>query len=238
MPPPPPPSLAPTPSPLSLLRTTALPLRASRRRGGRVHRPLVGHPRLLHAALPAEPRVRARALSRRAARPAGHRDARARGQRREGRADRGPAAPPPRGRALQGHLGGRARAPPVLYTCTPCHVHPPMGAAHVQDHGPDPPADRTWASQWNLDGEVSRWADAWGRPPMAAPTHAPTAAEVADAIFAEPPIEWNRFSDFQVPPARHTNPNPNRSSHPHPHPRPRPHPHPRPTRAASPASRT
>ena len=42
--------------------------------------------------------------------------------------------------------------------------------AHVQDHGPDPPADRTWASQWNLDGEVAAWGEAWDRPELLPPS--------------------------------------------------------------------
>ena len=54
---------------------------------------------------------------------------------------------------------------------------------------PGAPADQTWADKWALDGEVAAWGDGWTPP---------TGAELAAALFCDAPIEWNRFSAFQV----------------------------------------
>ena len=49
------------------------------------------------------------------------------------------------------------------------------------------PAIHTWAAQWALDGEVAEW----GFPAT------PTGEQILAALFADPPIEWNRLSAFQ-----------------------------------------
>ena len=64
----------------------------------------------------------------------------------------------------------------------------------VRAKGDDAPLDRTWASQWELDGEVANWRVEWGKDDLLIPT----AEAVFAAIFERfDPIEWNRFSAFQ-----------------------------------------
>ena len=48
------------------------------------------------------------------------------------------------------------------------------------------PATATWAEKWALDGEVKEWGYA----------RIPTGDEILAALFALPPIEWNRFTAF------------------------------------------
>lgn len=49
-----------------------------------------------------------------------------------------------------------------------------------------PPDNGLWVQQWRLDGEVFAWGF----------EATPTCEEVAQALFASEPIEWNRFSAF------------------------------------------
>ena len=49
-----------------------------------------------------------------------------------------------------------------------------------------PPHDQTWAAKWALDGEVQAWGYA----------AIPTCEQIVAALFALPPIEWNRFTAF------------------------------------------
>ena len=50
----------------------------------------------------------------------------------------------------------------------------------------------TWADRWQLDGEVAKWSKEWGYEVVV-----PTGEQIVTALFALPPIEWNRLSNFQ-----------------------------------------
>lgn len=48
-------------------------------------------------------------------------------------------------------------------------------------------ADRTWVARWALDQEIASWGY----------EEIPAGEQIIDALFASPPIEWDRFSAFQ-----------------------------------------
>ena len=68
---------------------------------------------------------------------------------------------------------------------------PTTTPARVSTHGPlqeDVTAAHVdWSAKWSLDGEVTSWGHACR----------PSGAELVDALFEHPPIEWNRFADLQ-----------------------------------------
>ena len=53
---------------------------------------------------------------------------------------------------------------------------------------PGAPCDQPWAAKWALDGEVTSWGY----------SAVPSGDAIFAALFADDPIEWNRFTAFQV----------------------------------------
>jgi len=50
-----------------------------------------------------------------------------------------------------------------------------------------------WVREWRLDRKLAEWASGWG----VADVKQPTAAEICDALFKSPPLEWSRITPFQ-----------------------------------------
>eukprot|EP00966_Prymnesium_polylepis_P114197 2639146-Prymnesium_polylepis.1 len=50
-----------------------------------------------------------------------------------------------------------------------------------------------WVEQWKLGKLLTEWATEWG----VAELKEPTAAEMCDALFKQPPLEWSRLTPFQ-----------------------------------------
>eukprot|EP00966_Prymnesium_polylepis_P087238 2019105-Prymnesium_polylepis.1 len=44
-----------------------------------------------------------------------------------------------------------------------------------------------WVGRWKLDKKLAKWASDWGL----AQVKTPTAAEICDALFKQPPLEWS-----------------------------------------------
>jgi len=50
-----------------------------------------------------------------------------------------------------------------------------------------------WVQKWKLDKKLAEWARDWG----VAEVKTPTGAEICDALFQQPPLEWSRITTFQ-----------------------------------------
>eukprot|EP00966_Prymnesium_polylepis_P162474 3755470-Prymnesium_polylepis.1 len=50
-----------------------------------------------------------------------------------------------------------------------------------------------WVQKWKLDKKLAEWASDWG----VAEVKTPTCAEICDALFKQPPLEWSRITPFQ-----------------------------------------
>eukprot|EP00966_Prymnesium_polylepis_P257646 5952243-Prymnesium_polylepis.1 len=50
-----------------------------------------------------------------------------------------------------------------------------------------------WVKKWRLERKVTEWAADWG----VAEVQPPTAAEICNALFKQPPLEWSRITPFQ-----------------------------------------
>jgi len=50
-----------------------------------------------------------------------------------------------------------------------------------------------WVQKWKLDKKFAEWARDWG----VAEVKTPTGAEICDALFQQPPLEWSRITTFQ-----------------------------------------
>ena len=50
-----------------------------------------------------------------------------------------------------------------------------------------------WLEQWKLGKLLAEWATEWG----VAELKVPTAAEMCDGLFKQPPLEWSRLTPFQ-----------------------------------------
>eukprot|EP00966_Prymnesium_polylepis_P308013 7118239-Prymnesium_polylepis.1 len=53
-----------------------------------------------------------------------------------------------------------------------------------------------WLRKWNLEKKLAQWASDWGVDELKAPT-VPTVAEICDALFKQPPLEWSQITPFQ-----------------------------------------
>ena len=51
-----------------------------------------------------------------------------------------------------------------------------------------------WVQRWKLEKKLAEWSNDWG---LAEPIAPPTAAEVCEALFKQPPLEWSRITPFQ-----------------------------------------
>eukprot|EP00966_Prymnesium_polylepis_P073657 1709727-Prymnesium_polylepis.1 len=50
-----------------------------------------------------------------------------------------------------------------------------------------------WVSEWKLKKKLAEWANDWG----VAEIKTPMCAEICDALFKQPPLEWSRITPFQ-----------------------------------------
>jgi len=50
-----------------------------------------------------------------------------------------------------------------------------------------------WVSKWKLEKKLAKWATDWG----VTEVKTPTGAEICDALFTQPPLEWSRITPFQ-----------------------------------------
>mmetsp|Transcript_20685 Transcript_20685/g.61519 ORF Transcript_20685/g.61519 Transcript_20685/m.61519 type:complete len:631 (+) Transcript_20685:2-1894(+) len=50
-----------------------------------------------------------------------------------------------------------------------------------------------WVSKWKLEKKLAKWASDWG----VTEVKTPTGAEICDALFKQPPLEWSRLTPFQ-----------------------------------------
>eukprot|EP00966_Prymnesium_polylepis_P308332 7125449-Prymnesium_polylepis.1 len=50
-----------------------------------------------------------------------------------------------------------------------------------------------WVKRWKLETKLAEWASDWG----VAELKPPTSAEMCDAMFMQPPLEWSRITPFQ-----------------------------------------
>jgi len=50
-----------------------------------------------------------------------------------------------------------------------------------------------WVQKWKLKKKLAEWASDWG----VAELKLPTAEEICDALFKQPPLEWSRITPFQ-----------------------------------------
>ena len=50
-----------------------------------------------------------------------------------------------------------------------------------------------WLEQWKLERLLAEWASQWG----VAELKPPTSADMCDAVFKQPPLEWSRLTPFQ-----------------------------------------
>eukprot|EP00966_Prymnesium_polylepis_P334230 7389617-Prymnesium_polylepis.1 len=50
-----------------------------------------------------------------------------------------------------------------------------------------------WIKRWKLEKKLAKWAEDWG----VAEVKVPTAEEICDALFKQPPLEWARITPFQ-----------------------------------------
>eukprot|EP00966_Prymnesium_polylepis_P088336 2044230-Prymnesium_polylepis.1 len=50
-----------------------------------------------------------------------------------------------------------------------------------------------WVQKWKLQKKLAEWASDWG----VAEVKTPPAAEICDALFKSPPLEWSRVTPFQ-----------------------------------------
>ena len=50
-----------------------------------------------------------------------------------------------------------------------------------------------WVAKWKLEKELAEWASDWG----VAEVRTPKGAEICDALFNQPPLEWSRITPFQ-----------------------------------------
>jgi len=50
-----------------------------------------------------------------------------------------------------------------------------------------------WVRKWKLEKKLTEWASDWG----VAEVKTPTGAEMCDALFRQPPLEWSRITPFQ-----------------------------------------
>eukprot|EP00966_Prymnesium_polylepis_P161539 3733377-Prymnesium_polylepis.1 len=50
-----------------------------------------------------------------------------------------------------------------------------------------------WVERWKLEKKLAEWASDWG----VAEVKTPNAAEICEALFKQPPLEWSRLTPFQ-----------------------------------------
>eukprot|EP00966_Prymnesium_polylepis_P212634 4924762-Prymnesium_polylepis.1 len=50
-----------------------------------------------------------------------------------------------------------------------------------------------WVQQWKLEKKLAEWASDWD----VAEVLTPTGAEICDALFKQPLLEWSRITPFQ-----------------------------------------
>eukprot|EP00966_Prymnesium_polylepis_P112698 2606701-Prymnesium_polylepis.1 len=50
-----------------------------------------------------------------------------------------------------------------------------------------------WVHNWKLKKKLAEWASSWG----ASEVKTPTGAEICNALFKHPPLEWSRITPFQ-----------------------------------------
>eukprot|EP00966_Prymnesium_polylepis_P033815 786039-Prymnesium_polylepis.1 len=53
-----------------------------------------------------------------------------------------------------------------------------------------------WTKKWKIEKTVAKWAGEWGVVDL-------TAADICDALFQQPPLEWSRITPFQDPTLGH-----------------------------------
>ena len=76
-----------------------------------------------------------------------------------------------------------------------CAIEELLTKQRFTPHGKDDaPADHSWVAKWKLEGEIVKWGF----------TKMPTSAEIAEALFQDEAIEWNRLTAFQAVSARRT----------------------------------
>jgi hypothetical protein len=50
-----------------------------------------------------------------------------------------------------------------------------------------------WIKRWKLEKKLAEWAEDWG----VAEVKVPTAEQICDTLFKQPPLEWSRITPFQ-----------------------------------------
>eukprot|EP00966_Prymnesium_polylepis_P019733 454894-Prymnesium_polylepis.1 len=50
-----------------------------------------------------------------------------------------------------------------------------------------------WTRKWKIEETVAKWGKEWG----VADLKPPTAADICDALFKHPTLEWSRITPFQ-----------------------------------------
>jgi len=67
-------------------------------------------------------------------------------------------------------------------------VHGVFTQAMVNDSVTD-----QWVQKWKLEKNLTEWASEWGVKEV----NTPTASEIRNALFKQPPLEWSRITHFQ-----------------------------------------
>jgi len=80
------------------------------------------------------------------------------------------------------------RNKPITLLLPDAEVHGEFTQAMVREIVTD-----VWVEQWKLGKLLAEWATEWG----VAELKEPTAAEMCDALFKQPPLEWSRLTPFQ-----------------------------------------
>ena len=80
------------------------------------------------------------------------------------------------------------RNKPITLLLPDAEVHGEFTQAMIQEIVTD-----VWLEQWKLGKLLTEWAAEWG----VAELKVPTAVELCNALFNQPPLEWSRLTPFQ-----------------------------------------
>jgi len=81
------------------------------------------------------------------------------------------------------------RRKPITLLLPDAEVHGEFTEAMIREIVTD-----EWLRRWKLQKKLAEWSNDWG---LKEAIRAPTAADICDDLFKQPPLEWSRITPFQ-----------------------------------------